>query len=99
MSKDSTPESDAFAAAAARKRALADQLAGRPLEHVIGVVDARGTGAWPEQGRQSTLSFSLQSWKVPPGPLKNRPLTLGFNTSRGRFYSLCERIPYYALVP
>jgi hypothetical protein len=98
MSNVSTAGSDVFAAAAARKRALAAQLAGRPLEQVIGVVDARGTRGWREEGEQWTLSFSFQCWKVPPGPLKTRPLSVELTTTREQFDSLWKRVQSYAVV-
>lgn len=98
MPKDRSAESDVFAAAAARKRALADQLAARPIEDVLGLVDAGGKGGWPEEGGQWTFSFTLQCWKVPPGPLKTKPLSVERTTSREQFDLLWERVDAYAVV-
>jgi hypothetical protein len=98
MPKDRSAESDVFAAAAARKHALAHQLAARPIEDVLGLVDARGKGGWPEEGGQWTFSFTLQCWKVPPRPLKTKPLSVEQTTSREQFDSLWERVDAYAVV-
>lgn len=82
MSKDAATDSaDYFAAAAARKRALAEQLSGRPIEEVIGVVHPSGRGGWPEKGNLWTLSFSFQCWKIPPGPMKTRELFISMTGS------------------
>jgi hypothetical protein len=98
MPKDPATESDVFAAAAERKRALAAQLSGRPLENVTGVVDACGKCGWPEGGDRWTLHFTLHCWKIPPGPLKTRPLSVSFTTSRQEYDSLWERVDSYAVV-
>jgi hypothetical protein len=99
MSKDAATESDVFAAAAARKRALAAQFAARPVEDVIGLVDARGKGGWPEKGDRWTLSFTFHCWKVPPGPMKTRRLSVNFfTTSRQQYDSLWERVHSYSVV-
>lgn len=98
MSSNPEPELDEFAAAASRRRALAHQLAGQPLQEVVGVVDAHGTCGWPEDGDQWTLSFSLQCWKVPSGPLKTLPLSVELTTTRPLFDSLWEQLPSYAVV-
>src|SRR5262249_51928253 len=98
MSKDAETESDVFAAAAARKRALSAQFAERPVEDVIGLVDASGKGGWPEEGDEWTLSFTFHCWKVPPGPMKTRPLSVNFTTSRQQYDSLWERVHSYFVV-
>lgn len=98
MSKDATSESDVFAAAAARKQALAAQFADRPVEDVIGLVDASGPGGWPEEGGQWTVSFTFHNWKVRPGPMKSRPLSVRLTTSRQVFNSLWERVHSYSVV-
>lgn len=98
MSKDAGAESDVIAAAAARKRALAAQLSGRPVEDVIGLVDASGKGGWPEGGDQWTLHFTFHCWKVSPGPMKTRPLSVSMTTSRPQFDSLWKRVDSYAVV-
>ena len=95
-------ESDEFAAAAARRRALAAQLAAqlatRPVEDVIGVVAASGAGGWSEEGDQWTLSFTLERWRVPPGPIKARPLSVRMTTSRDQFDSLRKPIRANAVI-
>jgi hypothetical protein len=98
MPNDPAAESDVFAAAAARSRAIAEQLSGRPVEHVIGLVDASGQGGWPEEGGQWTLHFTLHCWRVPPGPMKTRPLSVSFKTSREEFDSLWKRVHSYSVV-
>jgi len=98
MSSDATDETDVFAAAAARKRALAGELAGRPVEDLIGLVDARGKCGWPEEGDQWTLSFALHCWRIPPGQLKTQPLSVTVTTSRARYESLWEQIHSYTVV-
>jgi len=98
MSKDAATESDVFAEAAARKLALAAQFAERHVEDVIGLVDARGQGGWPEQGNQWTLSFTFHCWKILPGPMKTRPLSVSFTASRQEYDSLWERVQSYSVV-
>jgi len=98
MSKDAATESDVFAAAEARKRALAVQFSERHLEDVIGLIDARGKSGWPEQGNQWTLSFTFHCWKILPGPMKARPLSVSFTASRQEFDSLWERVHSYSVV-
>jgi hypothetical protein len=98
MLRDEAAESDVVAAAAARKRALAAQLSGRPVEDVIGLVDARGQGGWPEEGNRWMLSFTFHSWKIPPGAMKTRPLSVSATTSRQQFDSLWERVHSYSVV-
>jgi hypothetical protein len=98
MSNNSADGSDEFAAAASRRRALADQLAERPLEDVLGVVDASGAGGWLEEDDQWTLAFTLHCWKIPPGPLKAHPLSVEWTASRRRFDALRKRVRPYAVV-
>jgi uncharacterized protein DUF7021/uncharacterized protein DUF2262 len=98
MPKNHEAESDVFAAAAARKRALAAQFSGRPVEDVIGLVDAGGKAGWPEEGDQWTLSFTLHCWKIPPGPLKTQPLSVSMTTSRPQYDSHWERVHSYSVV-
>ena len=98
MSKDQATASEVFAAAAVRKRALAAQFAERTVEDVIGLVDATGKSGSPKEGDQWTLSFSFHCWKIPPGPIKTRPLAVGFTTSREQFDSLWERVQSYSVV-
>lgn len=98
MPNDRSAESDVFAAAAARKQAIADQLACRPIEDVVGLVDATGKCGWPEEDDQWTLSFTLQCWKVPPGPLKTKPLSVKLTTAREKHDELWNRVDPYAVV-
>lgn len=98
MPKNRSTESDVFEKAAARKRALRDQLATRPIEVVVGLVNASGKGGWPEEDDQWTLSFTLQCWKVPPGPLKTKPLSVELTTSREEYDALWERVHAFSVV-
>jgi hypothetical protein len=98
MPKDPATESGVFAAAATRKRVLAAQLSGRPVEHVIGLIDANGKAGWPEEGDQWTLSMTFHCWKIPPGPMKTRPLSVSFTASRREVDLLWERVHSYSVV-
>ena len=98
MSKNELTASEVFAAAAARKRALAAQLAERDVEYVIGLVNASGAGGWRDESDQWTLAFTFHCWKIPPGPMKTRPLSVDITTSREQFDSLWERVDSYSVV-
>ena len=97
MQDDSAKELDEFAAAAARKRALAAQLSARPADETIGVVDANGPGGWSE-GDDWTLTFTFCRWKVLPGLMKSRPLTVTFTGAREQFDLLWARVHPYSVV-
>ena len=90
MPQDEKTGTDVFAQAAAKK-AIAEQLATRPLEEVIGLVDASGAGGWKEANGEWTLSFNFHCWKIPSGELKNRPIAISHTTSREQFDSLSEK--------
>ncbi len=98
MPNDPTAEADVFAAAAERKCAIAAQLSGRSVENVLGLVDASGAGGWPEEDDQWTLSFTFHCWKIPPGSMKTRPLSVKVTTSREEFDSLWNRVDSYSVV-
>jgi hypothetical protein len=98
MLQDETTGTDVFAAAAARKKAIAEQLGTRPLEEIIGVVDARGAGGWKEANGEWTLSFNFHCWKIPSGVLKNRPIAMSHTTSREQFDSLWEKVEAYSVL-
>lgn len=89
---------DVLARDAERKRALAAQLSERPIEDVIGLVDPSGRAGWPEHGNQWTLSFSFHSWRIPPGPMKTRPLSVRLTSSRQDHDELWELVPSYSVV-
>lgn len=98
MSDRPTGESDGWAAVVARRRALAEQLAGRPVEDVLGLVDPGGPGGWPEEGGGWTFHFTFHNWKAPQGPLKAEPLSVLFTTSRERFAALWEVVHAYSIL-
>lgn len=77
---------------AARRRALAEQIAARPVEEVVGVVDFGGIGGWAADGGLQTLCLRLRHWRTGSGPLKSRLLTTKFTTSPEDFDSLWSRI-------
>jgi hypothetical protein len=98
MPTDATPETDGFAAVEARRRAIAAQLARRPVESVLGLVDARGVSGWLEKGDRWTLCLTFHCWKIPPGPMKTQPLRVEITTSREEFDSLRDRVDSYTVV-
>lgn len=85
-------EEDVFAAAAARKQAIAAELAERPVQDVIGVVDASGKGGWPEDDDQWTLSFDFDRWKHPTASLKTQPLAVEFTAPKSDYDALWKCI-------
>lgn len=94
----STGAEDEFLSASERKAAIAAQFAEAPVENVIGLVDARGKGGWPEKGGQWTLSFTFHSWKTSSGVLKSQPLSVRYTTSRQEYDSLWSRVDSYSVV-
>ena len=98
MPKDPLNDSDAFAAVSARTRALATQLSGRPVETVLGLVNAHDEGGWPEGNEKWTLSFTFHCSKIPPGPMRTRALSVRITTSRDEFDSLWNRVHSYSVV-
>jgi len=77
---------------AARRRALDEQIAARPVEEVVGVVDFGGRGGWPAGGELMTLCLSLCHWRTGSGPLRSQRLTTRFTTSSEDYASLMSRI-------
>jgi hypothetical protein len=63
----------------------------RPVEDVLGLVDWKG-GDEDDDGEQCTLAFTFRCWKIPPGPMKTRPLSISITTSRQQYDSLWERV-------
>lgn len=98
MPNDPTADADIFAAVAERKRAIAAQLSGRPVENVLGLVDASGACGWPEEDDQWTLAFTFHCWKIPPGSIKTRPLSVRITASLEEFDSLRNRSVSYSVV-
>ncbi|MDG3007298.1 DUF2262 domain-containing protein [Paludisphaera mucosa] len=92
MTDDPTPQVDPFAAAAERRRVADAQLSERPVEDVLGLVDARGAVGWSSKDGRWTLSFDFDRWKIPPGPMKTRGLSIRFRTSQEEFDTLQRRI-------
>lgn len=86
-----------FAAAAERRRAIDAQLSERPIEEVLGLVDAAGVYGFPQDGRW-ILGFTFEYWKITPGPVKKRPLEVRRNCSAEEFDPLQDRIPPYAVL-
>src|ERR1043166_4880244 len=98
MPRDREAEANEIRAAAARKRALAAQLAEQLAEDVVGLIHPSGQAGWPEDGEQWTLSFTFHCWKVPPGPLKTQPLSVRITTSRQEYESLWNRLHAYTVI-
>lgn len=96
MSADTNEEPDVLEAAAARRRALAEQFARRPFETLVGVVSPGSGGGWQTDAGW-TLSITLDSWKTPPGPMKSRPLQIELTTTREQFDILRDQIDTYSV--
>ena len=97
MSEDAKEVDDIFAAAAEKRRAIAAQLSGRPVEEVLGLVGASGACGWPVEGGRMTLSFGFEAWKIPPGPLKQTRLQVEYVGTPEDFESLARRIDTYTV--
>lgn len=94
---DATDQDDVFARAAERRRVLAAQLSKCPIEDVLGLVGAKGAGGWPAEDDRWTLSFDFFCWRIPPGPMKTRPLSVEYTTPRNEFDLLKNRIATYSV--
>jgi len=97
MSEDAKDVDDIFADAAEKRRAIAAQLSGRPVEEVLGLVGASGACGWPVEGGRWTLSFGFETWKIPPGPWKQNHLRVDYVGTPEDFESLSSRIATYTV--
>lgn len=69
--------SDIFADAALRQRRLLEQLRASPVVDALGVVAPSGaSGGKSADDELWTLTFTLDAWRIDPGDLQTRPLTI-----------------------
>jgi hypothetical protein len=95
---DESPLPDVFAEAAERWHAIVAEFSGRPVDHVVGLVDASGAGGCGEKDQRWTLRFRLHCWRFLGGPLNSRPLSVQLTTSRDGFDLLWNTIEAYSVV-
>ncbi|WP_337177769.1 DUF2262 domain-containing protein [Paludisphaera sp.] len=80
------------AESAARRKALAEQIAARPIEEVVGIVAFGGKGGSGADGGLKRLRLSLRHWRIGSGPLKSRELTTMFTIPPEEFDALWSRV-------
>jgi len=100
MTDDSPTNDDEIAELTRRLQARSDELSRQPAIQVIGLVDTSGAGGRPgeEENDPWTLTFLFHRWRIPPGPMNTRPLTVSYTAPRPDYRSLKKQIgPYHVL--
>lgn len=77
---------------AARRKALAERIAARPIEEVVGIIDFGGIGGSWADGGLRRLHLSLRHWRIGSGPLKSRKLTTMFTIPPEEFDALWSKV-------